>query len=375
MRLPTPFLLLVLAVGIGACGGGSLGIGSQYPPLPGPNADAEVVAVWDAIASPSRPAFYTHDDTNSHRLIAYDWTGNRRGELTIAASEPFGVYPSLDGTVILLTHGHIVSGGKAVGKVARGTWAGDNRHLCAFLNERRGPGAPQERKVSANQYKGRSPVAALFLESATGDVRRVMGFGSFGQHGGPQVLACNTAADRAVITETFVGVQSSPRLIRLSDGQVTYQQTSQESGRAQGFVASDDGSLLAEGSTSSLYGDSFIVRALPSGDVVAQVSGGGVVAFSGDNTRVLTVKYLNGSNEFGEYRVIELATGRVVWSALLSPGTHLTRPGSSDFIVGSTIWEGSTPGKARNRFEDVWLVPASGEARLLLKHSPPIAAD
>src|SRR3990170_1824063 len=141
MRLQLALWLLLLAVGIASCGGEKGGVGG-YPPLPGPKPDAEVVAVSTTIASSDTPVFYVRDADDPHRLIAYDWTGQRRGELTVSASEPFGVYPSPDGTMILLTHGHIVSGGEALGKVARGTWAGDNEHLCAFLNQKGGPGAP-----------------------------------------------------------------------------------------------------------------------------------------------------------------------------------------------------------------------------------------
>ncbi len=376
MRTAVGLSLVLLTLAVGACGGGQRSA-SEYPPLPGPKPDAEVVAVWDSIASREHPAFYTYDSSNSHRLLAYDWTGKRRGELTVSAGEPFGVYPSADGTMLLLTHGHIVSGGKAIGRVARGSWAGDNTHICTFLNTLGGPGASQERKISANASEGRSPDASLFLEEAiTGQVRRVVDFGSFGEHGGPQVLACDAAADRAVITETFVGMQSSPQVVGLSNGQLLYEQGTQTPGPPVGLVASEDGSLLAEGSTASLFGDTFLVRAIPAGNVIAHISGGGAVAFSGDNTRVLTVQYLNGSSESGKYQVIELATGRVVWSAVLSPGTVLTRPHSSDFLVASSVWENPPPGSnTRKRFEDVWLVPATGSARLVLKHSSQIASD
>ncbi len=329
----------------------------------------------DLIASPKHPVFYTYDASNSHRLIAYDWAGEYRGELRVSASEPFGVYPSADGTMILLTHGHVVSGGETVGKVARGTWAEDDAHLCSFLNTLGGPGASQWRKISANESEGRSPAASLFLETTAGQMQRVVDFGSFGPHGGAEVMAYDAAADRAVITETFVGQQSSPQMARLSDGQLIYQHPTPQLGPRKGFVASQDGSLLAEGSTAD-FGDSFTVYAIPSGTKVVEIAGGGIVAFSGDKTRVLTVRYLNNSNEFGEYRVVELATGRVVWSAVLSPGTVLARPNSPEFIVAGSVWEDPPAGSnTRRRFENVWLVPASGPARMLLEHSSPVASD
>jgi hypothetical protein len=368
MRIATGLLLVLSTLGVGRCSSG-------YPPLPGPAPNAEVVAVSTAIASADVPVFYVRDVSDPHRVTAYDWTGKRRGELVVSSSEPYGVYPSPDGTMILLTHAHVVSGGKAVGKVAVGTWAGDNAHVCAFLNRLGGPGAPRERRISANQTEGEATPGSLFLETITGQRQRVVDYGSFGEHGGPDVLACNAPADRVVIVQNFVGQQSNLEVLRLSDGQPVYQEPNAVSDQPLGLVASWDGSLLAEGSTASTWNghDSFLVRQIPSGAVVAHISDGGAAAFSGDDARVLTVQYLNGGNQSGRYQVIDLATSRIIWSAVLSPGTILTRPHSSDFIVASRSWEpSSTRTNGNDPFEDLWLVPADGSPRLLLQHVQPL---
>jgi hypothetical protein len=83
-----------------------------------------VVAVSSAIASVDHPVFYYRDPDNAHRLIAYDWDGIRRGAIDVTASEPYGVYPTADGRMLLLMHAHVASGGQPVGKVASGAWAG-----------------------------------------------------------------------------------------------------------------------------------------------------------------------------------------------------------------------------------------------------------
>lgn len=363
MRLTTGLLLVVLLLFAGSCDGGKEDA----------NGRAEVVAVSDTIASAERPVFYVRDPGDAHRLMAYDWTGERRGDVRVSASEPFGAYPSPDGTMMLLTHGHVLSGGEAVGSVAPGMWAADGTHVCTFLNEHGAPGAFEERKVSDNRYEGRSVGASLFVQTTTGDMQRVVDYGSFGPHGGPEVLACNVLADRAVIVERFVGQPSEPSVVRLTDGQILYEGLPSESEPLLDIVSSQDGSLLAEGATASLFGNSFLVRAVPAGNVVSRVSGGGAVAFSGDNSRVLTVQYLNGGNEFGEYQVIELDTGRVVWSAVLSPGTIVTRPYSGDLLVASRSWEPSkTRENVNDAFEDMWLIPADGPARMLLQHVMPL---
>ncbi|HEV2033248.1 MAG TPA: hypothetical protein VGU71_03465 [Candidatus Dormibacteraeota bacterium] len=178
-----------------------------------------------------------------------------------------------------------------------------------------------------------------------------------------------------MIAQTFVAQQSSIEVLDLSNGHLLYSFAQSQAAQPDGVVVSEDGSLLAEGSTASTWNgnDSFVVHRLPGGAVVTQIGGGGAVAFSSDNTRVLTVQYLNGSNQAGMYRVVDLATSRVVWSAVMSPGTHLTRPGGGDFLIASWTYEPSTsrPNGA-DSFEDVWLVPTDGSARMLLKHVVPV---
>jgi hypothetical protein len=337
--------------------------------------DAEVVAVSSGIASPANPVFYYRDATDSHRLVAYDWSGKRRGEIEVAASEPYGLYPSADGTMILLSHAHVLSGGRSVGLLSTGTWAGDDDHICAFLNELGGRGSPRSKQISANDSEGIDTPGWLFEQSVSGQSKRVAAYGSFGPHGGPVVLACNAQLGRAVIAQSFVAQQSGIEVLDLSSGQVLYRYTQTQAAQPAGVVVSEDGSLLAEGSTASTLkgNDSFVVHRLPGGSVIAQISGGGAVAFSSDNTRVLTVQYLNGSNQAGRYRVVDLATSRIVWSATLSPGTYLTRPGTGDFLIASRTYEPSaTRPNGTDAFEDVWLVPADGSALMLLKHAVPI---
>src|SRR5919204_5410765 len=179
-----------------------------FQPLPGRAPDAEVVAVSAQIATPQQPVFYVRDPDNAKRLIAFDWSFARRGVLLVSASEPFGAYPSADGTVLLLTHARIAAGGRALGWVSFGNWAGDDAHLCAFLNQLGGPGRPRERWISANIMEGLSTPGALFYESVAGASRKLLDYGAFGPHGGPAVLACSASNDRAVIGGSFVGTLS-----------------------------------------------------------------------------------------------------------------------------------------------------------------------
>jgi hypothetical protein len=350
---------------------------NDFPRLRGPNPNAQLVVVSREIASPEDPVFYVVDPEDQNRVIAYGWDGGRRGELIISSDEPYGLIPSQDGTMVLLAYAdaHVVSGGENIRRVDAGMWAGDNEHLCVFLNELGGHGGVRERQTSENTFEGQATAATLFLENTSGERKPVIAHGAFDFHGGPELLACDAEADRAVIAQSFIAHLSDLKVVRLSDGQVLYQDANDDYRGVGGMLASRDGTALAEGCTSN-YGlcGRFIVRNIPSGEQIADIRKvGGIVTFSDDNTRVITVQYLNGSNEFGVYRVIELATSRVVWFGVLSPGRVLTRPDSADFIVTDSIREPSgAPDGRLDLFEDMWLIPESGEARLLLRHSSPV---
>jgi hypothetical protein len=348
-----------------------------FPPLPGPALDAEAVAVSPEIATSERPVFYVGDPSNDKRLLAYDWSGTLRGVLVVSALEPFGVEPSADGTMLLLTHAHIVSGGHVLGRVAPGTWAGDDAHLCTFLNELGGPGRTRERWLSPNVMEGLSTPGALFYESVTGTSHKLLDYGAFGPHGGPAVLACSAPADRAVIGGSFVATLSGLTMVRLSDGHVISQSLGGSHLGPDGTLVSKDGTLLALGSTGGITQpglDGFTVFRIPGNQVVAEINGLRIEAFSADGAQVLTVEDVGWTNEHRRYQVIDLTTLRTLWtSPVLSPGDVRSRPGTGDFLIGSWTYEASTdPNGAAHPFEDLWLVPAEGPARLLLRHVAPL---
>ena len=296
MRHRALLLCILTAWAVTGCQGNPIYAG--YPPLPGPASDTEAVAVSPEIATADHPVFYYRDAQNPNRLLAYDWTGTLRGSVTVSASEPVGVSPSADGTVLLLMHGHVLSGGQVLGRVSMGVWAGDNAHLCTFFNRLGGPGQTRTRQVSANSYEGIDTPATLFYESVSGETRRLLDYGEFGSHSGPVVLACSGAKDRAVIGGSFVGSISGVAMIRLSDGQVTSQQLGTAHRGPDGTLVSADASLLALGSTGGVSmpgGDAFTVFRIPSNEVVAQIAGSGAEAFSADDSKVLTVEDIGGS--------------------------------------------------------------------------------
>jgi len=316
MALPLRVISVVLASCCVAASGGAGYAG--FPPLPGPSPDVEAVAVSSEIATTDRPVFYYRESNNPNRLLAYDWTGALRGTVTIAASEPTGVYPSADGTVLLVMDGHVTSGGRALGRLGFGRWAGDNTHVCAFLNTIGGPGRPRERQVSANEFEGIDTPGALYYEQVTGDSRQLLAYGQFGPHGGPAVLACSAGKDRAVIGGSFVATLCGLTMVRLSDANVLSSSLGGSHVGPDGTVVSADATLLALGSTGGVSqpgADAFTVFQIPSNRVVTQISGSGIEAFSADDSRVLTVADVNGSNVQRRYQLVELSTGREIGRA------------------------------------------------------------
>jgi hypothetical protein len=374
LNRPAWICLLVSWV-LASCQNGAVATG--YAPLPGPTPDTDVIAVSPEIASADHPVFYYRDAQDPNRLLAYDWTGTLRGAVVVSASEPIGVTPSADGRFLLVTGGHLTSGGKVLGRVSRGIWAGDGEHLCSFLNQLGGPGLPRTRQLSANSFETIATPATFFYESVSGETRRLLDYGEFAPHGGPAIVACSAANDRAVIGGSFVASLSGLEMIRLSDGHVVSKQLGGAHRGPDGTLVSPDGTLLALGSTGGVSmpgADAFTVFRIPGNEIVAQIAGSGIEAFSADDTRLLTVEDVGGSNEHRRYQVIDLASGRSIWSAVLSPGTVLTRPRSGDFLVASRTHEPSrTRANGLDPFEDVWLVSADGSAHLLLKHASPLS--
>lgn len=103
------------------------------------------------------------------------------------------------------------------------------------------------------------------------------------------------------------------------------------------------------------------------------VSTGGAIAFSDDNSRVVTVLCENNGSETGRFSVVDWQSDTVLWSIEGGPGTVLTRPGTGDFLISLTHYRPSIdrPGE-RDAFEDTWIVHRDGSARLVLRDAAPV---
>ncbi|HEY6378981.1 MAG TPA: hypothetical protein VI316_07355 [Candidatus Dormibacteraeota bacterium] len=276
--------------------------------------------------------------------MAYDWSGHETGTIRVTAFEPFGALQSPDGTAIVLLHARPASGGTVIGR-ARGSvvWADDSAYLCAFRTESGGVYLPTMMPATPpappGAFIGLGAKGALFLDDPrAGKSRLVARFGVFGDHGGPAVLACTVTGDRAVVGTTFGDVVvAAVHAVRLSDGSPVGASgfAAQPTAGLMATLASPDGRLVALGSTSGVWSSAdnhFVIRDVDSGATLATVDGG-IVAFSDDNNRVLTVTHIDNSNERELYRLVDWHTGRVVWSSEFLASTILRRPGTGDLLV------------------------------------------
>jgi hypothetical protein len=303
-----------------------------------------VVEVPSTVASAENPAIWFFDRTDDHLLVAYDWEGDPVGSIRFSSSQPFGALRSPDGTA-LVTSARPASGATVIGRAdANVTWARDSSHLCSF----RQPNGADFVEQSSTFEPG-----ALFIDDpATGASRRVMRFGTYGPMSDPTALSCSIPDDRAVVGESFVSETNSLQVVTLSSGpsKAFSPHPPPPAEGPQGVIASADGTLVAEGSTADTWADSFqsvayqfTVYDSSTGTALATVPNG-IVTFSDDDSRVLTVQYLNNSNQEGIYRLVDWRTGAVLWSEQLVPGIVLTRPDSGDVLVEPTTSRGPVPG-------------------------------
>jgi hypothetical protein len=179
-----------------------------------------------------------------------------------------------------------------------------------------------------------------------------MRFGTYNPMGGPTVVSCSIPDDRAVVGQSFSGQVNSLHVVAPVTGAtaVFSPQPPPSVQAPQGVVASVDGTLIAEGSSAStwastfqLVNNQFTVYDSSTGTALATVPNG-IVTFSDDGSRVLTVQYLNNSNQEGIYRLVDWRTGAVLWSDQLAPGSFLTRPNSGDVLVEPNSSWGPVPG-------------------------------
>ena len=260
---------------------------------------------------------YLRDASRSHWVVAYDWSGARRGSIQLPSwFDVTQLRASPDGSGFMLdpqSVGDYAAYFDRLGRTrvetddsafASQVWAADARNVCVLdLTETgmavitRSAGSPDRiaHVVPAPRFPGSGPLT---------------------------ILACSLRNDVAI-------VQLATRVLRLklSSGAV---QADVDLG-ADTVVASSDGAYIAAGSTSSDSAPIYRTSDLTS-PVAVLAASVAPLAFSGDDSSLLTSAPLAGGSTL---RVIDWRTGKATWSrGLTTPfGPWMARPSSQEFVI------------------------------------------
>jgi hypothetical protein len=248
--------------------------------------------------------FYVRDPANPHALIAYDWSGTRRGSVRLPTwVEIARLQPAPDGSAFLVDpamQGDYAAYFDRAGRTTFETddpgffsqaWADDSAHVCVLTDRglvTRVPGQPDRPAAPA-------------------------GGGEY------TVSACSVRSDTAVLAST-----DQLQVVRLSNGRTL--RTLATGGPA---VVSVDATYVA---LSQGEGASVVVYRTSDTSAPAATLDAGLqpLAFSGDDSLLLTTQ------PGGEVKGIVWRTGRVAWrydASNGSVGLVWPRPSAADFVL------------------------------------------
>jgi hypothetical protein len=295
------------------------GAGLRVAPTPSPTS---VVPSISPSASPtpspsstpgtSGPLIWYHGPYTT--LYGVDWNGKQMKNLISD-----NVIQSPDGTRLWRRSIVTDADGNPLGSVAIDQsmmWADDSRQFCG---------------VSA------TPAASYDLEmlriggskDRVGPIRLTPGTAQV-----PALAACSVLTRRAVVVGQSSGYTWSVTMMSLSDGSVIYQRSYPNP--LMRIVASHDGQYIAEqmpGDPST--GPITVIRQLPAGNLVGQLSGIVVQGFSWDGLFVAGPTVGNASVE--EAQVMPWLSHKVVWHQCTCPKpaslSVLPQPGGSKLAV------------------------------------------
>lgn len=257
------------------------------------------------------PLFYFVVPEHHHTLDAYDWSGRRRGSITLPSwvdlsrvrmapdGSSFVIDPAFDGDWL----GYFDRLGNTVVETQTDVsvsqvWADDDRHLCLVADPDvviRLPGSP-DRIVNVQHV--------------------------YEQPGSVTVDACGMRANVAIFAAVG-GPGIAVSRVTLSNGKTLNAGSFPPD---LGVVVSVDGSLVAVGGSSA--GPAMVYRAADLTQPVAQLPPSATpVAFSGDDASLLVQAGLG-------LAVVKWSTGEVSWrldQAPNSAGQPLARPEGADF--------------------------------------------
>lgn len=267
------------------------------------------------------PVILYHDPANFDQIDGMTWGGDKsgvvgQGGVAGGAPNPAGTFYGTSTDIRDRAGRVVVTLDTGVVKGFNGFWADDEVHYCEMVRSAaRDVTAPAILQLGAPGQRPTSIARLGDMPSANLNA------------GGPAVVACSPANDRAVVYQSGgqgVGVRQF-WVVQLSTGHVVW-----SGGSGSWIAASHDGDYVALGqesqtahTTTTLYG--------PTGGVQAHIDGA-VYSFSWDGALVVVQK------QNAPVTVIRLRDGSIVWSAA-GPGSYYVsqasaEPGGTRLAVG-----------------------------------------
>jgi hypothetical protein len=234
------------------------------------------------------PLIYVTDPAHDGWYIGFDWTGTPRGTVKLADPPPTGVLMAPDGQGF--AYGIYAKGGEweFLDRLGNSTgsdnlpgaystmWADDNRHVCAMTMD---PNTLAYTLWTATPGEDVHSVGEIARDPSIGQT--TVG-----------VIGCSIRNDRAIALRTTVSWPSEVWVVRLSDGHVLTHHT-YEPGLLATVVSSADARYLGETSVQATSESQSAaryshIRKVSDWSVVASMDPVSILAFSGDNSSVLT---------------------------------------------------------------------------------------
>ena len=162
-----------------------------------------------------------------------------------------------------------------------------------------------------------------------------------GTNQSPQVAACSVLSGRAIVIGESNGYVWSVSLVSLTDGSVIYKRSYPNP--LTRLVASHDGRYVAEQLAGNASGTSTtIIRELPSGNIVSQLTGISVQGFSWDGS--LVAGGVQGNSGLTGAEVIRWQDRQVLWNRCGCPSAYTVRviaqPGGNRLAIGAQDQQG-----------------------------------
>jgi hypothetical protein len=281
---------------------------------------------------------YFHDPNHPGWLTGYDWSGQPRATVK---PDPAGNY--LSGNLMMAPDGQSfvvgdtgefrdrfgqpIPGSGAVSLSnfpASGIWADDNVHMCGMSFD------TNALTYSLNTVAPGEAVKTVTVPAPAGTS---LADTTANQSGNQFILtSCSFRNDRAIFyrgnynrAPLYDASVVEVWVVKVSDGKLVSRDT-YAPGSVGGVAGSVDATLIAENSLRAFFGQDgtpapkTTIRRVSDGSVIATLDPSvAVLAFSSDNSLVLTTTWLTPIDSGAQYSpvhyaVIELQSGRTIWS-------------------------------------------------------------